>query len=781
MFRKKNLLSLFIVLALSSYTAAAKKADDVTAIVKDSQSKQPIEFASVELLNAKDSLLTGCITDSKGYFQITAPARATKLRIHFVGYKTLETPINRSEELGTLLLEEDSKLLNEVTVKGSARTNKVDRDIYNITKELRSGTVSSQELLGKLNGVNYNRYDKSISVNGSTKILILIDGIEKDQDMAKNLPSDRIERIEVIKDPVGKYATDGYTAVINMVLKKDYSGIDAFVTNTSVFDIVGTNGDDVLSQDAGNMNITYTYKKLNLYTSGRIYGSNFSVPTELVKRYGNITTVSEPLDLNNPNALSKSRNGKITFGADYALSKKHSLSAEIRYSGDKDKSSAEYNLINSLGSVVTSNSYSLTNSDSHTNNWQGVLTYKGKFDDKNSIDADLRYNYSSGYNQNYFQQDKFSSNSNIDQSGNYARLNVNYNHQFSPELNMDLGYGNVYNQNTNKLNSSSFTQNEYRNRVSLYLNYKPIQQISLKAGAIVENYTQKNSTSNVNRTAIMPYANIQYAPSQKFNVVAKYHVGAGYPDINQLSPFRTAQDSLMWSIGNPALRTNINHSLSLDINIQNFITLTPYYNFNHSSIASYVSIDPTNSALYLSQNVNADKYEQYGASLNFTIPFGKTIFWQNRLDWNKNRMAYLDDSYNTNNFTANSTLVYVMQKAGLVAGVVYQKMLRHEVSIQGYGSNGNNLLLAFLQKSFFKEKLNASLMYIFPVNFISYDQSSLTQAKSYYQYSNVNLNLIKNLVFLEISYRFNAGKQVKKKQSDDSDEITRSKKGGIGL
>ena len=144
-------------------------------------------------------------------------------------------------------------------------------------------------------------------------------------------------------------------------------------------------------------------------------------------------------------------------------------------------------------------------------------------------------------------------------------------------------------------------------------------------------------------------------------------------------------------------------------------------------------------------------------------------------------MAYLDDSYNTNNFTANSTLVYVMQKAGLVAGVVYQKMLRHEVSIQGYGSNGNNLLLAFLQKSFFKEKLNASLMYIFPVNFISYDQSSLTQAKSYYQYSNVNLNLIKNLVFLEISYRFNAGKQVKKKQSDDSDEITRSKKGGIGL
>lgn len=91
----------------------------------------------------------------------------------------------------TIWLEEDAYQLQEVTVKGSLCTNKIDRDIFTITKELRSGTTNSQELLGKLNDVNFNYHDKSISGNGSTKVLILVDGIEKDQDMAKNLSLDR--------------------------------------------------------------------------------------------------------------------------------------------------------------------------------------------------------------------------------------------------------------------------------------------------------------------------------------------------------------------------------------------------------------------------------------------------------------------------------------------------------------------------------------------------------------------------------------------------------------
>ena len=220
MIRKKLSLTLLFVLTLNVFSTYAKSADDISATIKDSKTRQPLEFATVELLNEKDSTLVGCMADSKGYFQVTAPAKVAKLRIRYMGYKTFDAPV-KEYDLGILLMEEEASNLGEVTIKGKGKTNKIDRDIYYVTKEFRAGTVTSQELLGKLNGVNYNRYDRSITVNGSTKVLILVDGIEKDQDMVKNLPSDRIERVEVIKDPVGKYAADGYTAVINILLKKE--------------------------------------------------------------------------------------------------------------------------------------------------------------------------------------------------------------------------------------------------------------------------------------------------------------------------------------------------------------------------------------------------------------------------------------------------------------------------------------------------------------------------------------------------------------------------------
>ena len=189
--KKRLFLSAFALLSSCMFLFSAKSAADISATVKDRQTKQPIEFATVELLSAKDSLLLGCITDSKGYFEITPPQKTSKIRIRFMGYKSYEVAF-KDRDMGTVLMDEDAKELKEVSVKGNARQNKIDRDVFTITKELRAGTSSSSELLGKLNGVNFNRYDKSISVDGKTNVLILVDGVEKDQTMAKNLAPERI-------------------------------------------------------------------------------------------------------------------------------------------------------------------------------------------------------------------------------------------------------------------------------------------------------------------------------------------------------------------------------------------------------------------------------------------------------------------------------------------------------------------------------------------------------------------------------------------------------------
>jgi hypothetical protein len=779
--RTKRIVAQFLILIFATLSAAAEKGYDITAVVKDSQTKEPIAFATVELLSAKDSLLTGGITDSKGQFYLSNKPQASKVRIRFIGYKTLEAQLN-NQNLGTLLLEEDSQQLDEVAIKGSARTNKIDRDVYAVTKELRAGTTSSQEMLGKLNGVNYNLYDKSISVNGSSKVLLLVDGVEKDQAMAKNIAPERIERIEVIKDPVGLYATEGYSAVINIIQKKDYSGVDAFITNSTFFDFVGTNNDDIFTQDYGNANINYTYKNLSVYSSGFVYKGNFNLPSEYTKRYGNVTSQTRPMDLDAPNVASKPINGNFVFGTDYTFAKRHILSAEFKYSYDNSRDSALFNLTNLVNNVETGTSSALSVSKNKSTNLQAGISYQFKIDDKNEFNANVKYYRTDGYNNNLYKQDNFTGLSKIDLSGDFLRTNLNYTHVFSPKVNIDLSYGNVYFSNTNELNSSSFTRYNYRNRVSLYASYRPFEKLNAKVGGIVENNIQKYNGTSTDFTSFLPYVNIQYTVNKKLNLVAKYHSGATYPSIDQLNPYKIAQDSLLYSVGNPGLKIGNEQTLGIDVNIMNFITLSPYYTFNNSQITNFVEVDPDNNRHFLSQIVNADKYKNYGVKLDFTLPMGKKIFWKNGIDWSENSLEYNNQKNTANNWLVNSTLIYMEPQKGFMAGFVLQKRMTRYAAVQGYTNNNNDLSLIMLRQSFLKQKLTVGLYYMLPIDMgLRYDMINTTSTASYYQQSKTSLNFIKHLTFFEISYRFSAGKSVKKMQTTDDDELKSSKKSGIGL
>lgn len=778
---KTKLFYLTIALFVFQNIVSAKSPGDVSATLKDSKTKEPIAFASVELLNTRDSLLAGCITDSKGYFELTPPPATAKIRFRFLGYKNLEMAF-KDKDLNVLYLEEDAKSLNEVNVTGSNKVNKIDRDVFAITKELRAGTTSSQELLGKLSGVQFNMYDKSISVNGNTNILILVDGIEKDQNFAKNLLPERIERVEVIKDPVGKYATDGYAAVINIILRKDFTGIDITVSNSSFFDVVGTNNKDVFVQDYGNFNLNYSYKKLNLYSNGSIYAGNYYMASEFTKQYNDNLSSTLPMDVLKPNLSVKPTNSNFAVGADYAFSKKHSVSTELKYSNNYDKQSSYYDLVNSVNGNVTGTSKSNDINENKTVNLQAGVTYKGVFDEKKSVNADIRYFRTDGFNYNYYKQDNFTNENHIDLSGDYLRMNISYSHIFSSKFNMEVGYGNVYFTNTNTLQNNSFTRYNYRNRASIYLSYRPFEKLNTKLGGIVENYTQKYGSESKNLTVFLPYVNLQYKFNKNFNVVARYQTNAQYPTINQLNPFRMAMDSLMYSVGNPALKTGINNNLGIDFNLFNAVTISPYYSFNKSSINSYIDKDPDNNQLYLKQNVNADLKQNYGVRLNFTVPFGKQLFWQNYLGWSRTTIEYNNEFNSANNMSINSNLIYVNPPKGMVAGLIYQKQLTRNIEIQSYGTSGNDIALLMLRKSFLKQKLNTTLFYALPIDLgLRYDLPGQSVADGYKQTSMARMHFIKNLIFIEVSYNLSAGKKTKKFESSSDDELNGAKKSGFGL
>ena len=177
-----------------------------------------------------------------------------------------------------------------------------------------------------------------------------------------------------------------------------------------------------------------------------------------------------------------------------------------------------------------------------------------------------------------------------------------------------------------------------------------------------------------------------------------------------------------------------------------------------------------------------DIAQKYGVKIDFTLPFGKKIFWQNGINWFENSLEYNNQKNTANNWLINSTLIYMEPQKGFMAGFVLQKRMTRYAAVQGYTTNNNDLSLIMLRQSFLKQKLTFGLYYMLPINMgLKYNMINTTSTASYYQQSKTSLNFIKHLTFFEISYRFSAGRSVKKVQITDDNELKSSKKGGIGL
>ena len=763
---------LFVVTALF-----AAEAPDVSVTVRDSKTKEAIGFATVELLNAKDSVITGGITNDKGFLTLPCTIDSAKIRIQYLGYKTYQATV-ANKNIGTVLMDEDAQLLKEVTVTGSARTTKIDRDIFVITKEMKEGTALSRELLGKLNGVIYNPIDQSIMVNGSTNILILIDGIEKDQNMAKTLSPDRIDKVEIIKDPVGKYAADGYRAVINIITKKDYSGIDVTANTNPMFNFTNYNSSpSAFLQENSTINILYNYKKIDIY--GGYWGNYFSahLPTESAKQYGDLLVTTPPMNNKYPTSTIQGNYNTFWMGGDYLINPDNTLSLDLHYNGNVNKNTSKSDLTSFLNGTPISKSQSENYSRNTGDALQTTLTYHAKWDKKSNFEANFRYQYSTPTNRTSFVQDAMQNESYNTQGENFYRLNLEYNYQFTDIFSMNIAYGFILDNFRLHQNNQTLKQNQVRNRPSIYLSYAPFKQLNMKVGGTVEFFHQTYQNINQIYTAFLPFVNVQYSPISKFSVTAKYHAWPTYPDIGQLSPFMAQMDTLTWSVGNPDLKPANYQEASLQFNILQRFTIEPFYAFDHSNIQQYLW---ENDNQFFQSNINANKFKIYGLRINFTYPLLKMLYWQNYMDLENVHLSYTDVSNKGTKFQLVSTLVYNMQKWNGMAGAGLQKICTKNPILQGYNMSGSDALFLLIRKNFFKNKLNCGFLYSLPVTFLQSTNDTKIQTPTYYSFASSGFDLLKNAIIFQLTYHFSTGKQINVKKSSLDDEIpspTQTKKG----
>ncbi|MEA3451137.1 MAG: TonB-dependent receptor, partial [Bacteroidota bacterium] len=636
---KKKLFT--ILLIIFSFSTFAQKYE-ITAQIKDETSNNPIEFCNVFVFNDKDSIITKAYTNEKGFFNIPLARGKYKFILNMFGFNSdtiKDIYISGNKFLDVYKLSPADYELDDVVIKGNSRIIELDKDVQIVTTDLKKGAANSYDILDKVNGLHYDRYNQKISVDNDDNVIILVNGIEKNSDYIKNMNPDRLQKIEVIRDPSGRYGLKGYTAVINIVLKSNYKGTDINLSNFLIANVVHKEI-PFAAFDYGNIDINVTRRKVNFYLGYAPFVSNFVVHNDKTQIYSD-SSVLEYNSLADDyfNAVFKSFNHKYNAGIDLYLSPKHTLSFEssFNYSPlDFSEQSSEQIVSTIIDNNVTNtfnmNSISKTGSESFNNS----LFYIAKFNDKNEMSVTYTYSIFSSESNTNLIQDITEINQITNNSSDFSELSAEYNHTFNNKVGISFGYGNVWKKTSNifypdknDMNTKSdFSYQDVRNQAYAYLSYKPFTKLGIKFGLAVENSIFSNDDLKTPFTIYEPYLDIKYTPIQMIDIKLKYRSDANYPSINQLNPFTTVVDWQTVSTGNPNLTPEKSHKISLKLNIMNgLISLEPYYNFSENSIIRTLNKQDDNTWLYTYEN--AAKRNEKGLKINFTAPLGKTIFLQN--------------------------------------------------------------------------------------------------------------------------------------------------------
>ena len=199
----------------------------------------------------------GVATDVNGNFQLTIPKQESlTLVFSFVGMKTQER-IVRDEKSITVIMEEETKMIDEVVVTGvqTIEKGRATGSFTLINQEDMKAVYSmslSEKLEGQVPGLYLNKDNEMVirgvsTLNANTKPLIVVDGFPMESSELNLNPND-IEQVTILKDAAsasiwGIRAANGVVVVTtkrgsqNKGLQVSYSGNVTYGSRASLDDL----------------------------------------------------------------------------------------------------------------------------------------------------------------------------------------------------------------------------------------------------------------------------------------------------------------------------------------------------------------------------------------------------------------------------------------------------------------------------------------------------------------------------------------------------------------
>ena len=205
----------------------------VSGTVLDKTTNDPLIGVSVVVKGVANA---GTITDMDGKFTLKLPYAEAPLVFSYLGYQPQEIVPGAKKEL-TVLLQEDTKALQEVVVVGYTKQRKetmIGSVATITTKDLTQSPTANinNALAGRLPGLIVNQYaggepgvDQSeLFIRGKTtygnqSAIVIVDGIERDMSY---LAPDEIETFTILKDAsaTAAYGIRGANGVIVITTKR---------------------------------------------------------------------------------------------------------------------------------------------------------------------------------------------------------------------------------------------------------------------------------------------------------------------------------------------------------------------------------------------------------------------------------------------------------------------------------------------------------------------------------------------------------------------------------
>jgi outer membrane receptor protein involved in Fe transport len=588
----KRILLLFIVLGMVSSARAqfpmgggAAKVTvtgRITAVIIDSLTQKPVDYATVSLVKVKDNKsVNGGLTDDKGkiVMQNVAPDEY-KLSIGFMGYKTKSvtvktTPERPDNNMGTIILVPTASNLKEVEISGQKAMveNKIDRMVYNADQDVTVAGGTAGDVMRKVPLLSVD-IEGNVTLRGSA-VRVLINGkpsgtmANSVADALKMIPAEEIKTVEVITSPSAKYDAEGTGGIINIITKKKTAqGVSGSV-NTSV----GTR--------QNNGNVSLNAKKGRLGFTSNI-GTQYAIPqdtrVEILNQYFLTDSIISQ------NGITKANRWGIngSAGLDYDINNYNSLSTNVKFNRFENGSDGSLNVMEFAGIAnpvpagngagftrYTDNSMAFNNVD-----WSADYRRTTK---KEGEEFALMGQASFGRNTNEFntvnQFENGNTNSiNGDNTGknNEYTVQADYTYPFSKVTILETGMKGIFRNIQSKYQDSDQDFDYDQNVGAVYgvISFKLAPKTTVKGGLRAE-YTKIGGQSGTELNFDNDYFNL--FPSVILSQTLKgastlklsYNRRMSRPSLSFLNPFLNQNDPENRTQGNPSLNPELSDNMEL--------------------------------------------------------------------------------------------------------------------------------------------------------------------------------------------------------------------------